>query len=58
LGRGECSNGVLRCPRHGWGFDVETGACLSNSLYETRCYPTRLEDGFILVGVPEDGALV
>lgn len=58
LGIGEFSNGVVRCPRHGWGFDVATGACLSNSLYEARCYPTQLEGDYILVGVPDDGALV
>ncbi|AWV89051.1 Rieske (2Fe-2S) protein [Bradymonas sediminis] len=58
LGSGEFANGVVKCPRHGWGFDVATGACLTNSIYEARCYPTRLEDGYILVGVPDDGALV
>lgn len=54
LGSGEFSNGVVRCPRHGWGFDVATGACLSNPLYQARSYPTRLEGDDILVGVPDD----
>lgn len=58
LGSGEFKNGVVNCPRHGWGFDVATGACLTNPLYEARCYPTRLEGDYILVGVPDDGALV
>ncbi len=58
LGLGSFSNGVVRCPRHSWGFDVKTGACRTNPRYETRCYPTRVEDGYILVGVPDDGKLV
>lgn len=58
LGLGEFSNGVVRCPRHYWGFDVKTGACRTNPRYSARQYPTRVEDGYILVGVPEDGKLV
>jgi nitrite reductase/ring-hydroxylating ferredoxin subunit len=58
LGLGEFSNGVVRCPRHYWGFDVKTGACRTNPQYETRTYPTRVEDGYILVGVPDDSKLV
>ncbi len=58
LGLGEFSNGVVRCPRHSWGFDVKTGACRTNPRYNTRRYPTRIEDGYILVGVPEDGKLL
>lgn len=58
LGLGNFSNGVVRCPRHSWGFDVETGQCRTNPRYNARCYPTRLEDGYILVGVPDDGNLV
>jgi nitrite reductase (NADH) small subunit len=58
LGLGQFSNGVVRCPRHHWGFDVRTGQCRTNPQYQTRCYPTRVEDGYILVGVPDDGNLV
>lgn len=54
LGLGEFSGRVVRCPRHGWGFDVMSGACLTNPLYEVRRYPTRVEAGYILVGVPDD----
>ena len=53
LGSGEFSNGVVRCPRHGWGFDVASGACLTNPLYQVRRYPTRLDGEYILVGVPD-----
>lgn len=58
LGLGQLSNGVVRCPRHHWGFDVRTGQCRTNPQYEARCYPTRVEEGYILVGVPADGNLV
>lgn len=53
LGSGEFCDGVVRCPRHGWGFDVATGECLTNPLYEVRRYPTRVEGDYILVGVPD-----
>lgn len=58
LGDGEFSNGVVRCPRHSWGFDVQTGSCRTNPRYDTTCYPTRIEEGYILVGVPEDNSLI
>ena len=30
LGEGELDGIVLRCPYHGWEFDVRTGACLTS----------------------------
>jgi nitrite reductase (NADH) small subunit len=40
---------VLRCPWHGWEFDLETGACLDDPSLRAAVYPARLEDGRVLV---------
>ena len=46
------------CPRHGWGFDLKTGACSTDPRYDVRRYAVRIEDGFVFVGVPEKGHIV
>ena len=40
---------VLRCPWHGWEFDLETGACLGEPSLRAAVYPSRVEGGRILV---------
>jgi len=40
---------VLRCPWHGWEFDLETGACLDDPSLCAAVYPARLEDGRVLI---------
>jgi 3-phenylpropionate/trans-cinnamate dioxygenase ferredoxin subunit len=40
---------VLRCPWHGWEFDVETGGCPDEPSLRVAVYPARLEDGRVLV---------
>lgn len=34
LSEGECDAQVVRCPRHGWRFDLGSGHCLSNPRFE------------------------
>jgi len=58
LGLGDLSGTQLVCPRHAWVFDVASGNCLSNPRYCVKQYRTRLEDGWVLVGVPDDGKLM
>ena len=41
---------TLRCPWHGWEFDLETGLCLDEPSLRTAVYPVRVEDGRILLG--------
>lgn len=53
LGLGPFSGCIVRCPRHAWGFDVRTGECKTNARYAARSYPTRVEDGWVWVGMPE-----
>ncbi|MDQ3865969.1 MAG: Rieske (2Fe-2S) protein [Actinomycetota bacterium] len=40
---------VLRCPWHGWEFDLETGRCLDDARLRTRLYPVKVVDGRVLV---------
>jgi nitrite reductase/ring-hydroxylating ferredoxin subunit len=40
---------VLRCPWHGWEFDLETGACVDEPSLRAAVYPVRLEAGRVLV---------
>jgi NAD(P)H-dependent nitrite reductase small subunit len=54
LGHGHFSSekGVVRCPRHAWGFDVTTGNCLTQPRYGLKRYEVREEGGWIRVGLP------
>lgn len=40
---------VLRCPWHGWEFDLETGRCLDEPALRAAVYPARIADGRVLV---------
>jgi nitrite reductase/ring-hydroxylating ferredoxin subunit len=40
---------ILRCPWHGYEFDVETGRCLADAGSRVRTYPVTVEDGVIVV---------
>lgn len=40
---------VLRCPWHGWEFDLESGRCLDDPAMRVAVYGVRVEDGRVLV---------
>jgi nitrite reductase (NADH) small subunit len=40
---------VLRCPWHGWEFDVESGVCRDDPKMRVAVYPVRVENGRVLV---------
>jgi nitrite reductase/ring-hydroxylating ferredoxin subunit len=40
---------VLRCPWHGWEFDVDTGRCVDEPSMRAAVYPVLVEDGRVLV---------
>jgi nitrite reductase (NADH) small subunit len=49
-GRYELSGRLaLRCPWHGWEFDLETGRCLDDPAVRAAVYPVRIESGRVLV---------
>jgi len=38
----------LTCPKHGWAFDIASGACVRNGDVPLRRYDARIEDGRVL----------
>jgi nitrite reductase/ring-hydroxylating ferredoxin subunit len=42
---------MLSCPWHGFEFDVTSGECRSDGQYKLREFPTRVEDGHIIVSL-------
>jgi nitrite reductase/ring-hydroxylating ferredoxin subunit len=44
-------NGVgVKCPNHGYRFDLKTGKCDQGEEWNTRVYQVKIEKGKILVG--------
>lgn len=46
---GLVENSTLTCPRHGWRYDIRTGACLNRDSAPLRRYACKVEDGSILI---------
>ena len=42
---------VLRCPWHGWEFDIATGCSLFDRQTRLTTYPVSVEDGRILIEI-------
>ncbi|MDQ3668799.1 MAG: Rieske (2Fe-2S) protein [Actinomycetota bacterium] len=40
---------VLRCPWHGWEFDVESGVCCDDPRMRVAVYPVKVDNGRVLV---------
>lgn len=40
---------VLRCPWHGWEFDLETGRCLDEPSLRAAVYMVRVDGGRVLI---------
>ncbi len=40
---------VLRCPWHGWEFDLETGRCVDEPSLRAAVYPVRVDGERVLV---------
>lgn len=53
LGTGRVQGLIVTCPRHNWGFNVKTGACVTQKMYSLATFPTRAADGFLWVDVPD-----
>jgi len=39
---------TLTCPKHGWAFDIRSGACIANGDAPLRQWPAKVEDGRLL----------
>jgi 3-phenylpropionate/trans-cinnamate dioxygenase ferredoxin subunit len=44
---------IVRCPWHGWEFDIKTGRSLFDGKVRTRSYPVRVDDGRIGIVIGE-----
>jgi toluene monooxygenase system ferredoxin subunit len=55
LSEGFLDEGLLVCTSHMWEFDAHTGAGINPDTCSLYRYPVRIEDGSILVGIPQDG---
>jgi nitrite reductase (NADH) small subunit len=51
--RSEAHN-IVACPWHGYEFDIRTGECLVNPVYEVRTFPTHVEDGMVHIVLAAD----
>ena len=40
---------VLRCPWHGWEFDLESGRCLDDPSQRAAVYPVEIVDGLVRI---------
>ena len=46
---GECDDGVLTCPYHGFQFELATGNCLTAPAVPLQPYPVRVNNGQVFV---------
>lgn len=49
---GEVEEGKLICFRHGWAFDVRTGACDADPEVRLDVFPAMVQDGIVHVALP------
>jgi nitrite reductase/ring-hydroxylating ferredoxin subunit len=40
---------MVRCPWHGFEFDVVSGRCLADAAHRVRAYPVTVEEGVVVV---------
>ena len=40
---------ILRCPWHGWEFDLTTGCTVTEPIVRVKRFPVRVEDGHVVV---------
>ncbi|OUS76708.1 2Fe-2S ferredoxin [Paenibacillus sp. MY03] len=42
---------IVRCPWHGWEFDLKTGKSLFSDKVRVRSYPMQIQDGQLFIAV-------
>ncbi|MEZ4321063.1 MAG: Rieske (2Fe-2S) protein [Myxococcota bacterium] len=53
IGDGDVEGDSVRCPLHGWGFDIRTGTCEVDPSIALRVYRVRERSGRVEVEIPE-----
>mgnify|MGYP001605070310 CR=1 FL=1 len=51
LGEGECSDGKVTCPWHGWEYDLKTGKNTFDEDVKLKTYEVKVQGNDILVKV-------
>jgi nitrite reductase/ring-hydroxylating ferredoxin subunit len=49
LGEGVLTGSTVRCPWHGWSYDVRTGRHLAEPVIRVSCFSVKLEGDDVLV---------
>ncbi|MBE9521177.1 MAG: nitrite reductase (NAD(P)H) small subunit [Proteobacteria bacterium] len=49
LVRGAIDGLCIKCPNHGYGFNLKTGECDKGAVFNTKVYPVKIEDGDISI---------
>lgn len=49
LSQGSREGDIVTCPRHGWRYDLSSGACLTAAWARLRRYGVKVENGEIWV---------
>ncbi len=52
--RGTLNGFGVKCPNHGYRFDLKTGKCDRGDRWNTRVYPIKILEDIILVGPAKD----
>lgn len=56
LGEGDVEGCRIRCPRHGWKFDLKSGKCTNDPRFEVQRFKVRTDKGGVYIEVP--GSLI
>ena len=49
--RGKLDGVAIKCPNHGYRFDLKTGECNIDPAFNTRVFPIKVEGGEILLNL-------
>lgn len=49
LAEGDINDTVVKCPWHGWEFDLKTGACINSKIHCVAIIPIEIKDGLIFL---------
>lgn len=52
LGEGDVEGCQIRCPRHGWKFDLRSGKCTGDPRFEVQRFRVETDAGGIYVQIP------
>ena len=53
LAEGWIEGGKVLCPWHAWAFDLQSGQADHDAAETVAVYPVRVEDGTVLIGLPD-----